>query len=131
MSDRDYYQVLGVMRGASRAELRAAYVRLLKRHHPDAGQPRASLPQRLRDIQTAYRCLSQPTTRAAHDRDLASRERAHFQSQRAVRRSLRRYDRRHPRPALPPPARRKPWRALLAAALGAALAAQLSLRLLG
>ena len=132
MSDRDYYQVLGVTRKASPAELRAAYVRLLKRHHPDAAQPRASLPQRLRDIQTAYRCLSQPTTRAAHDRDLTSRERAHFQSQRAVRRSLRRYDRRYPQPALPrPPVRRKPWRALLAAALGAALAAQLSLRLLG
>lgn len=112
MTARNYYQVLGVSRRASRGELRAAYVRLAKRHHPDLSHPAAELPRRLQEVQQAYRCLSDAERRAAHDAALDAQERLHFASQRAVHRRLRRHDRRHPhRPARPP--RRPPWRTVL------------------
>ena len=130
MSGQDYYQVLGVSRRASPAELRAAYVRLAKRHHPDLSHPGAELHGRLRDIQHAYRRLSDADHRAAHDRALDERDRLHFAHQRALHRRLRRYDRRHPRRA-PLTHKRPAWRPLLAIAVGAAIVAQLSLRLLG
>jgi DnaJ-class molecular chaperone len=123
----DYYQVLGVSRQASPAELRTAFARLAKRHHPDLSQPGADLPQRLREVQQAYRCLSDAGRRALHDDALDARERQHFASQQAVHRRLRRYDRRHPRRP-PPPYRRRPWRAM---ALIASLAAVLSIAWLG
>lgn len=128
MSEKDYYTVLGVRRSASLAELRAAYVRQVKRHHPDSPQRGGLSSDRLGQLQAAYRCLSTPTARAEHDRVLDARLRLHFESQRAMRRSLRSYDHRHPPPK---PPKRRSWKKLLLVACGAALAAQLSLHLLG
>ena len=120
--ERNFYQVLGVARHASPADLRAAYVRLAKRHHPDLSHPAAELPQRLREVQQAYRCLSHAERRAEHDAALDAHERLHFASQRAVHRRLRRYDRRHPQ--RPPRPRRRPrWRTVLMAASLAMVAA--------
>lgn len=103
---RDHYQVLGVSRHATPTEVRGAYVRLAKRHHPDLSPMSDRLPQRLREVQQAYRCLSNDASRAAHDAALETQEREYFAGQRAVHRRLRRYDRRHPRP-LPRPYRRR------------------------
>lgn len=119
--ERDFYQILGVHRQASEGDLRAAYVRLAKRHHPDMSHPAAELSHRLREVQQAYRCLSDPERRAAHDEALDAQERLHFASQRAVHRRLRRYDRRHPRRP-PRPRRRPPWRVMLVVASLAVLA---------
>ena len=130
MSERNYYQVLGVSRRATPAELRAAYVRLAKQHHPDRSRLGAELPQRLKDVQNAYRCLSDAERRTAHDRALDERERLHFRDQHALYRRLRRYDRRHPRRA-PRMSPRRNWRALLAIALAVAVVVHVSLRLLG
>lgn len=128
MTQRSHYQVLGVRRDATGPEIRAAFVRLTKLHHPDSAQAKRDLPQRLQDVQAAYRCLSAAETRAAHDALLAEVERAHFSRARAVQRRLDRYDRRHPR-AQPRPYRRNRWRTIALVALG--VGALVSLRLIG
>jgi DnaJ-class molecular chaperone len=127
MSDGDHYQTLGITRGATPAEVRAAFVRLAKRHHPDMA---GNLPWRLDEVRIAYRCLSNANTRAAHDRILAAREHDHFVRQARIAQRLRRYDRRHPH-APPRVPRRRRWRTLLVVVAGAAIVAQLSLRLIG
>lgn len=125
MSQRDFYQVLGVPREASTDDIRAAFVRLVKRHHPDLAPEGADLPRRLHEVQQAYRCLSDGMARAAHDAALDESVRAHFARQRSVQRHLRRYDRRHPQ-ALPRPLRRIHWPSLLVIAAGVAILAALS-----
>ena len=125
MTGRDYYQVLGVARAATAGDIRAAYVRLSRRHHPDM---EGQLPARLREVQQAYRCLSDEGRRAEHDRAILAGERLHAARQARVQRRLHGYDRRHPRHR-PGPRRRWPWRRLLAIGAAAAIA-QLSWRLL-
>ena len=65
----DCYAVLGVPRDATLRQVKAAYRKLAKRHHPDAclGDPEAAA--RLRDITDAYTILSDPVLRQAYDRD--------------------------------------------------------------
>lgn len=123
--ERDAYQILGVARTASAAEIRARYVRLLKLHHPDTA---GRLPSRLAAVQAAYRCLANPAMRAAHDRRLADGDRTHFERQRRVQRRLGRYDRGHRRPAprIPRPRR---WRTILIAVIGIAVATRAALML--
>ena len=128
MTQRNHYQVLGVRSDATSPEIRAAFVRLTRLHHPDSAQAKRDLPQRLQEVQAAYRCLSAPETRAAHDALLAEIERAHFARARAVQRRLNRYDRRHPR-AAPRPYRQTRWRTIVLVALG--VGALVSLRLIG
>ncbi len=127
MSGTDHYQTLGIPRSATPAEVRAAFVRLAKRHHPDMA---GNLPWRLQEVRMAYRCLSDAEARAAHDRMLAAREHDHFARQARVAQRLRRYDRRHPHAPPRVPGRRR-WRTLLVVMAGAAIVAQLSLRLIG
>lgn len=127
MTDIDHYQTLGIPRSANPAEVRAAFVRLAKRHHPDMA---SNLPWRLQEVRAAYRCLSDAETRAAHDRMLAAREYDHFARQARVAQRLRHYDRRHPH-APPRVPRRRRWRTLLVVMASAAIVAQLSLRLIG
>lgn len=123
--ERDLYQILGVARTASAAEIRARYVRLLKLHHPDAA---GSLPGRLADVQAAYRSLADPAVRAAHDRRLAEGERTHFERQRRVQRRLGRYDRGHRRP-VPRAPRPRRWRAMLIAVVGIGVVTRAALTL--
>ena len=115
---RDPYQILGVTRTASAAEIRVHYVRLLKLHHPDTA---GRLHARLADVQAAYRCLADPAMRAAHDRRLADVERTHFERQRRVQRRLSRYDRNyhHPVPRARSPRR---WRTMLIVVIGIGIA---------
>ena len=71
---RTYYDLFGVGRNASARQIRAAYLRLLKTHHPDvAADPEAG--DFIRFINSAYRALSDPSRRAAYDAELAQRNR--------------------------------------------------------
>ena len=65
----DCYKVLGIARDATLRQVKAAYRKLAKRHHPDAcpGDPEAAA--RFRDITDAYTILSDPVLRQAYDRD--------------------------------------------------------------
>ncbi|PYQ08593.1 MAG: molecular chaperone DnaJ [Acidobacteria bacterium] len=64
----DLYQVLGVRRAASTAEVRRAYQKLARMLHPDLnpGDPQAA--ERFRDVSSAFAVLSDPQRRAAYDR---------------------------------------------------------------
>lgn len=126
MNQRDFYQVLGVARNASPAQIRAAFVRLAKQHHPDHARATSDLPGRLHEVQQAYRCLSNTEARAHHDDALEEGERLHFARQRRVQRRLSRYDGLypHPQPRAQPnsPSRFQfgtRWRLVLIAVMGA------------
>ena len=69
-----HYDVLGVAPEAAPAEIRAAFVALARRHHPDyfAAAPRGDkedAERRMRGINEAWSVLSDPRRRAAYDRD--------------------------------------------------------------
>ncbi len=67
----DPYAVLGVGRSASLAEIRAAYLDLVARYHPDkhGGNPLEGLAaEKMAEINRAYEILSDPQRRAAYDR---------------------------------------------------------------
>lgn len=63
----DYYQVLGVDRDAGAHEIRRAYRRLARQHHPDRNR-RPDGPQRFRTLAEAYAVLNDPARRARYDR---------------------------------------------------------------
>ena len=69
MSKRDFYEVLGVERNASEAEIKKAYRRLAMKHHPDrnAGDKAAQAEQRFKEAKQAYEILSDQQKRAAYD----------------------------------------------------------------
>lgn len=64
---RDYYEVLGIDRGASADEIRAAYRRLAKEYHPDINKS-AEAEERFKEINEAYAILSDDEKRASYDR---------------------------------------------------------------
>jgi curved DNA-binding protein CbpA len=65
----DHYEVLGVTRNASTREIRRAYRRLARQHHPDLN-PRPDGPERFAAVASAYEILSDPTARARYDQTL-------------------------------------------------------------
>ena len=69
MGDRSHYDVLGVTARATPDEVRAAYRRAARDHHPDAGGDAA----RMSDLNTAWHVLGDAHRRAAYDRLLARR----------------------------------------------------------
>lgn len=67
MSKRDYYEVLGVARGASESEIKSAFRRLARQYHPDVSkEPNAE--EQFKEINEAYAVLSNDEKRAAYDR---------------------------------------------------------------
>lgn len=68
MSKRDYYEVLGVVRGASDADLKAAFRKLAMQHHPDRNPGDHECEHRFKECNEAYEVLRDPDKRAAYDR---------------------------------------------------------------
>lgn len=66
MSKRDYYEVLGVGKNASKDELKKAYRRLSKQYHPDINKE-ADATEKFKEIQEAYEVLSDDQKRARYD----------------------------------------------------------------
>ncbi len=66
MEFRDYYQSLGVDRGASADDIKKAYRKLARKYHPDVSKE-ADAERRMREVNEAYAVLSDPGKRAAYD----------------------------------------------------------------
>ncbi len=68
MTDSDYYDLLGLTRGADDAAIKSAYRRLAKECHPDRHGGCTDQEARFKAITEAYECLKDPQKRAAYDR---------------------------------------------------------------
>src|SRR5438477_7698195 len=68
MVEQDYYDLLGVQRGADEAAIKAAYRRLAKECHPDRHNGCAQQEARFKAVSEAYEVLKDPQKRAAYDR---------------------------------------------------------------
>ena len=67
MSKRDYYEVLGASRTASRAEIKKAYRKVAMKYHPDRNQGDADAEAKFKEVQEAYSILKDEQKRAAYD----------------------------------------------------------------
>ena len=68
MAKRDYYDVLGVSKGADAAEMKAAYRKLAMKYHPDRNPDDPSAEARFKELNEAYDILKDEQKRAAYDR---------------------------------------------------------------
>jgi molecular chaperone DnaJ len=68
MKKRDYYEVLGVSRGASEAEIKKAYRRLARKLHPDVNPGDKGAQKKFQEVQEAYEVLWDTDKRRAYDR---------------------------------------------------------------
>lgn len=67
MAKRDYYEVLGVDRGAGEEEIKKAYRKLAVKYHPDKNPGDKSAEEKFKELSEAYEALSDPQRRAAYD----------------------------------------------------------------
>ncbi len=64
---RDYYEVLGLNKGASEDELKKGYRNMAKKYHPDANPDNHEAEAKFKEVSEAYQVLSDPQKKAAYD----------------------------------------------------------------
>lgn len=67
MGKRDYYEVLGVPRTASEADIKKAFRQLARKYHPDANPNDPTAEEKFKEINEAYEVLSDPEKRSRYD----------------------------------------------------------------
>jgi len=67
MSKRDYYEILGVSKNASEADIKKAFKRLAMKHHPDRNPDNQESEEKFKEAKEAYDILSDAQKRAAYD----------------------------------------------------------------
>jgi len=70
VSTTNHYDTLGLDRRCTTAQVRAAYRRLVKQHHPDVNHTDRDATRRAQSLNTAHATLSDPVRRAAYDQEL-------------------------------------------------------------
>lgn len=68
MPTRDYYEVLGVPRGATESEIKRAYRQLARKYHPDVAEDKVHAGEHFKEINEAYEVLSDAQKREQYDR---------------------------------------------------------------
>lgn len=67
MSQRDYYEILGINRNASDEEIKKAYRKLAMKYHPDRNSNDKGAEEQFKEVQQAYAVLSDSQKRSAYD----------------------------------------------------------------
>ena len=67
MAGKDYYQILGLGRGATEAEIKQAYRKLARQHHPDVNPGNKTAEAKFKEINEAYEVLSDKEKRKKYD----------------------------------------------------------------
>jgi curved DNA-binding protein len=67
MEYKDYYKILGVDKNASEKEIKKAFRRLARQHHPDLNPDDPKAEERFKEINEAYEVLSEPEKRSKYD----------------------------------------------------------------
>ncbi len=67
MAQKDYYEILGIGKNASSDDIKAAYKRLAKEHHPDVAKDKTYAEAKFKEINEAYQILSDPQKRKMYD----------------------------------------------------------------
>src|SRR5208282_5082315 len=66
-AQKDYYQTLGVARDAGEDDIRKAYRRLARKHHPDLNPGDKAAEERFKKVQEAYDILSEPKKKEMYE----------------------------------------------------------------
>ena len=66
MAKRDYYEVLGIKKSASKDEIKSAYRKLAKKYHPDVNKEKDA-EEKFKEVQEAYDVLYDDQKRATYD----------------------------------------------------------------
>jgi len=64
---RDYYEVLGIQKGASEDEIKKAYRASVKKYHPDLHPDDKDCEEKMKEVNEAYECLSDPDKKSRYD----------------------------------------------------------------